>query len=30
MSGNRRGWGDYGITDYLEVKAVTGYGAPKR
>jgi aldehyde dehydrogenase (NAD+) len=29
MSGNGREWGDYGFAEYLEVKAVTGYGAPR-
>jgi len=27
MSGNGREWGDYGFAEYLEIKAVTGYGA---
>jgi aldehyde dehydrogenase (NAD+) len=27
MSGNGREWGEHGFTDYLEIKAVTGYTA---
>ena len=26
-SGNGREWGDYGFQEYLEVKAIIGYGA---
>jgi hypothetical protein len=30
FTGNGREWGDYGFAEYLEVEAVTGYGAPRR
>jgi NAD-dependent aldehyde dehydrogenases len=27
QSGNGREWGEHGFTDYLEIKAIEGYGA---